>query len=112
MTPYGDYRNPLYCFSVDPESFSYRDRAVVFDTRALELPIPNPFADHMHLYAPVGDQQVASIRVIAKANVWRSDDEPPLDEAAWQAVGLHQVNIEYDEIRHRSFLFDVPEDRS
>ena len=110
VTPYGDYRNPLYCFSVDPETFVYRDRAVVLDTRALELPIPNPFVDHMHLYAPIGDHQVASIRVITKANVWRGDDEPPLDSATWQAVGLHRVSIEYDEIRHRNFLFDVLED--
>ena len=109
MTPYGDYRNPLYCFCVDPETFAYRDRAVVLDTRMLELPIPNPFVDHMHLYAPVGDRQVASIRVITKANVWRSDDEPAIDAATWQAVGSHKVSIEYDEIRHRSFLFDVPE---
>jgi len=96
ITPYGDRRNPLYTFDVAPDGFVYSNRRVVMDARELGLPLSVPFLDHVHLYEPIGDRQIMSVRTITCAQVWRQDDSANPSPQEMEAAGIHYVEIVYD----------------
>ena len=96
LTPYGDRRNPLYVFDVDPDDFTYSNQQVVMDSRQLGLPLSEPFLDHVHLFEPCGGTQLLSVRAITRAQVWRQDDGVLPTPAEMSAAGIHLVEIEYD----------------
>ncbi|MAE63214.1 MAG: hypothetical protein CMJ18_02980 [Phycisphaeraceae bacterium] len=96
MTPYGDRRNPLYCFDVSPDDFQYTHRRSVMDSRQLGLPLPEPFLDHVHLYEPVGNRQLMSVRTITCRQVWHGDDKVMPSDQEMDTAGIHYVEIVYD----------------
>lgn len=96
MTPYGDRRNPLYAFDVDPDGFLYTQRHTVMDSRQIGLPLTEPFLDHVHLFEPMGDRQLLTVRTITRRQVWRDDDGVPPSQEEMDAAGIHYVEIVYD----------------
>lgn len=96
ITPYGDRRNPLYTFDVEPDGFSYTNRRVVMDSRELGLPLSVPFVDHVHLYEPDGCRQLMSVRAITCSQVWRPEDGSAPAPEEMDAAGIHYVEIVYD----------------
>ena len=91
--PYGDSRNPLYCFDVDPITFKYSNRQVVLDTRKEHLPFHTPFIDHAMLYPhPGGRKQIISFRAINRTQTTGGSTTP--DEL--EKSGIHYSELIYD----------------
>jgi len=90
--PYGDARNPLYCFDVDPITFEYSNRRVVLDARTA-LPFRTPTIDHAMIYPhSCGRKQIISFRAINLSQTtggYTTPDE--LDKS-----GIHYSELIYD----------------
>jgi hypothetical protein len=99
--PYGDRRNPLYCWDVDPADFSYSDTRIVADVRAKAMdprmvPLKVPFVDHCHLFDCTGDRQVITFRAIAARQVARTAKSPEMTGEDWKKGGIHHAEIVYE----------------
>jgi hypothetical protein len=91
--PYGDRRNPLYCFDVDPMTFKYTNRQVVCDARKEEVPFRTPFIDHAMVYPhPGGRRQMVVFRAINLTQTTGGSTTPDeLDKS-----GIHYSELVYD----------------
>jgi len=99
--PYGDRRNPLFCWDVNPDDFSYAGRRIVADVRREGLdqrtvPLKVPFVDHCHLFDCTGDRQGITFRAIAARQVARTAESPDMTEADWRKGGIHYSEIVYN----------------
>ena len=91
--PYGDKRNPLYCFDVDPITFKYSNRQVVLDSRKENIPFRRPFIDHAMLYPhPGGRKQIISFRAINISQTVGDSTTP----AELEKSGVHYSHLVYD----------------
>jgi len=91
--PYGDQRNPLYCFDVDPVTFQYSNRQVVLDARKEQLPFRAPYIDHAMIYPhPGGRKQIISFRTINRTQTIGKSTTP--DEL--ESSGVHYSELIYD----------------
>ena len=107
-SPYGDRRNPLYCFDVDPTDFSYSNRQVVLDCRKEGLPFYQPFADHAMLYPYAGGRkQIVSCRAITLKQTCRQADDPEITTEELEKSGVHYSELVYDQDYPQPWEFEA-----
>ena len=107
QSPYGDKRNPLYCFDVDPTNFSYSNRQVVLDCRKEGLPFHQPFADHAMLYPYAGGRkQIVSFRAITLKQTCRQSDDPEITADELEKSGVHYSELVYDREYPQTWQFE------
>ena len=93
--PYGGYRNPLYCFDVDPITFKYSNRRVVLDTRKERLPFRQPTIDHAMIYPHAGGRrQIISFRAISRAQT--TVGVGSIKPGELEKSGIHYSELIYD----------------
>lgn len=106
-SPYHDKRNPLYCCDVDPHTFEYTQRDVVWDARAAGAPFQVPFIDHVCLLPPLGNRQLLPFRAITARQIWNAGSaHPPLRPDEVAGSGIHYAELVYDRDAQPRWTFE------
>jgi hypothetical protein len=100
-SPYGQRRDPLYCWDVNPGDFSVANRRVIFDSVAFgafaddKTPRSTCFA---YLYAHTGGatQAVANRVMCFRYRPGVDQDAPPVTPAQFAAFGIHCGRMRFD----------------
>lgn len=95
----GDYRNPLYCWDVDPETFQYANRQAVIDSRREGLAFDSPMMDHALLFPAQGNRQLIACRGITNQQTHYMEpgpNRPPLSPLEHSQSGSHYAELIYD----------------
>jgi hypothetical protein len=109
LSPYGNERDPLYCWDVDPDDgFRASNRRVVFDTVDAGLPIrpeAMPKVDMCKLLMPQGATQYVVHRVtmttMLREHVHTRPEFwifPPMNKAELASCAIYYATIEYDDV--------------
>ena len=94
-SPIYERRYPLYCFDVDPMTFKYSNRQVVFDAPKEKVPFGRPYIDHTMLYPHQGGRkQIISFRAINRSQTIIIGEPTTPDEL--EASGVHYSELIYD----------------
>jgi hypothetical protein len=97
-------RCPLYCWDVDPDTFEYSNRQMIFDARQHELPFQYPYIDMPKLSTPNGTTQFLLYRTISRGqtSVFSNDS---IGQAQHDAAGIYYSKLHYDRLAVDTFQF-------
>lgn len=96
--PYGNVRNPLYCWDVNPADFSCSNRRIILDCHAAGLPFHIPFIDLAHVFEHQGNRQIVAYRGIPRRQTHNNPEAcPPMTPEALAHSGIHYSEMIYTE---------------
>jgi hypothetical protein len=96
LSPYGEKRNPLFIWDVDPHDFSVSNRRVLFDARAAGLPLRTPFVGFPKFFPAQGNRQLVAFRVTVPNKTRESEHGDVLRPEELAAAGCYYAEITYD----------------
>lgn len=100
-SPYGNGRNPLYCWEVDPDDgFAAANRRVVFDAKAAGLPIrpeAGTVVDMCKLLPHTGGREQYIVhRVRPKAINFTANTKAVVNDEEKKCAGIYYAKVRYD----------------
>jgi len=93
-SPYGQKRNPLFCWDVDVGDFSVSNRRTILDAKK-ELGIRYPMVGFAKLSPPDGNRQILTFRVTTQNFRHATEKLPAVTEAELAVCGAHYCEVTY-----------------